>query len=685
MKLASGVSCFLLVSLYADLAQNATTEHITRLRLSMGHGVLRKSPSLSRRPHRQAATAALVAPAPRPPLVDMEGSMVDTVVPLASYPGEESSYSVLPGKKGQCFFDGITMYNSAVWSPEPCVTCLCSNGKVVCDETTCPPRQCPRSFTPEGECCPVCSDTAFNRISLVDSMEFSGDSLAQSERTDPQQKASPGTPAGMDQLPSRKEHESEEEDSEEKDGEKGQKGKTKEGRHQHQSHSEEMMPEKDRKRPQETKDCWSEETKSPWQKEARAGLSQESEEEAEEEEDEDDSCSPGPAPHAQTPLLPSGCSLSGRRISCINAKLTKIPHIIDPELASLELVGNSISCIPDKVFHGIPNLKRLDLRKNTITSSGIGPNAFKHLKKLTHLYLDGNNLVQFPPALPPRLQELKINENNLQAIDEDSLAGLQQLIVLELEGNQLSESNVSPSAFALLKSLSYLRLGKNQFRIIPQGLPASIEELYLENNQIEEIKETSFNHTRNINAIILHHNKIEENRIDPLAWIHHENLESIDLSYNKLYHVPSYLPTSLLHLVLVGNQIERIPGYVFGHMKPGLEYLYLSFNQLTDGGIHPVSFYGAYHSLREIFLDYNELRSIPCGISRMTSLRLLRLNNNKIRRLRQERICGAENRDSPLQHLHLEHNYIRPRAISPYVFPCIRSHANIILGPQKVT
>lgn len=56
--------------------------------------------------------------------------------------------------------------------------------------------------------------------------------------------------------------------------------------------------------------------------------------------------------------------------------------------------------------------------------------------------------------------------------------GLNQLVTLELEGNNLSEINVNPSAFKHLKSLSYLRLGKNKFRIIPQGLPASIEVLF---------------------------------------------------------------------------------------------------------------------------------------------------------------------------------------------------------------
>ncbi|XP_010123206.1 PREDICTED: extracellular matrix protein 2-like, partial [Chlamydotis macqueenii] len=319
------------------------------------------------------------------------------------------------------------------------------------------------------------------------------------------------------------------------------------------------------------------------------------------------------------------------------------------------------------------------------------------LKKLKRLYLDGNMLVHIPSELPSSLEEIKINDNHLHTIDEDGLQDLKNLVTLELEGNKLSEANVSPLAFYPLKSLSYLRLGRNKFRIIPQGLPATLEELYLENNQIEEVSEICFNHTRRINVIVLKHNKLEEHRIAPLAWINQENLESIDLSYNKLYHVPSYLPRSLVHLILVGNQIERIPGYVFGHMKPGLEYLYLSFNKLTDDGIDPVSFFGAYHSLRELFLDHNDLKSVPFGINEMRKLRFLRLNNNKIRTVPPERICRThvsdddghdnseeENEESRLEHVHLENNYIKTRQLSPHAFPCIRSYCSVVLKPQKI-
>ena len=72
-------------------------------------------------------------------------------------------------------------------------------------------------------------------------------------------------------------------------------------------------------------------------------------------------------------------------------------------------------------------------------------------------------------------------------------------------------------------------------------------------------------------------------------------------------------------------------GYVFAHMDPGLEYLYLSYNKLDGHGIEPESFFGAYHSMVELCMDHNQLVSVPAGISLMNALHFLRLNNNNIR------------------------------------------------------
>ncbi|XP_064579981.1 extracellular matrix protein 2 [Zonotrichia leucophrys gambelii] len=621
--------------------------------------------------------AGLQPPAPRIPLLTIDDSVVGVFDSLVGLGQHESTYSVLPGKKGQCRANGMVMFDKAVWSPQPCVTCLCSQGQVICDTAMCHPLPCAHSVLPAGECCPVCSDTA----SSLDSSIISVDAISEMSGDSPE----PKDPDSTHVVPSAQTHTEKDEllpaagtEGTDKQGpKKGEKNRKRKGRKNRRRH-------KGRHR-----------GRRPVPRTGAAGDEQHGS-------DEDDgafripSHFPIPVPPIETPPLPSGCSTSDTTVSCINAKLTQIPPISDPDLTSLDLTGNSITTISDEAFNGVPNLEWIDLSKNNITSPGIGPKAFKILKKLKRLYLDGNMLALIPSELPSTLEEIKINDNQLHAIDEDGLKGLKNLVTLELEGNKLSEANVSPLAFYPLKSLSYLRLGRNKFRIIPQGLPATLEELYLEHNQIEEVSEICFNHTRNINIIGLKHNKLEEHRIAPLAWINQENLESIDLSYNKLYHVPSYLPKSLLHLVLIGNQIERIPGYVFGHMRPGLEYLYLSFNKLTDDGIDPVSFFGAYHSLRELFLDHNELKAVPFGIDEMRKLRFLRLNNNKIRRVPPERICRTqshhedehehseeEHEDSHLEHVHLENNYINTRQLSPHSFSCIRSYCSVVLKPQK--
>ncbi|XP_073208452.1 extracellular matrix protein 2 isoform X3 [Lepidochelys kempii] len=661
MQTASLFYYFLLVCWCIDFVENQTNGIPRRQRRRMRYRGSRKGSSANHRPNRQPQikTSTTVAVVPSVPLINIDDGITEVFDSLIGLSGHESSYSVLP----------------------------------------------------------------VLNISLDDTPEISGASPEPNDPSDPMLLQPLRTQAEMDELLRREKEELEgrEKEIHKKDDEKrkrkenkSQEEKKKHDYEAHQKEEEEISRrEEEKRRAYEEEELQIEKEEEEKRKGNELPEQERKQQKSEEEEEEEDEHIlrgdvfrmpprfPIPVPPAEIPPLPTGCSISDTTVSCINARLTQIPPITDPELTSLELEGNTITSIPDEAFNGIPNLERLDLSKNNITSPGIGPQAFKILKKLKRLYMDGNALVHIPPELPSALEELKINENHLHAIDEDSLQELKNLVTLELEGNKLSEANVSPLALRPLKSLSYLRLGRNKFRTVPQGLPTSIEELYLENNQIEEISEICFNHTSNINIIVLKHNKLEENRIAPLAWINQENLESIDLSYNKLYHVPSYLPKSLLHLVLIGNQIERIPGYVFGHMKPGLEYLYLSFNKLNNDGIDPVSFYGAYLSLRELFLDHNELKFVPFGITEMKALSFLRLNNNKIRTVPPERICRSvvdddnvdadsnddeeeEVEDSHLEHLHLENNFINTRELSPYAFSCIRSYSSVVLKPQKI-
>uniref|UniRef100_A0A9J8A2J4 Extracellular matrix protein 2 n=2 Tax=Cyprinus carpio carpio TaxID=630221 RepID=A0A9J8A2J4_CYPCA len=657
------------------------------------------------------------------------------------------NYEVTAAKSEHCVFRGITMYDKTVWSPKPCVNCLCSSGEVVCDRILCPALHCQLKFQPIGQCCPICIDP------VVDAPDFSGDPPFPIDLGDPYTEISQSQRDKKEKLKKDEEERIRKKDAERKQRKKQKKEEAerqrklkeaKEAREKEEElrrlreEQEERAAAEERKRRMEEQRRVEEDRARRLEMEQREMIRalEEAAERAKEglrgdeaTEDEDmvwlrgdvfqmppvpptraanspsllalqEPTEPGEEDHEPgedetgvveeesemvTTLLPPGCSISDVTVTCENAKLTGIPPLSIPELKSLSLQGNEIKTIPAGAFNGIPNLEWIDLGKNKIVSSGIDPQTFKSLKFLSRLYMDGNLLEQIPSELPSTLQELKINENNLKEIEENSFEGLSSLVILEMEGNLLSEGNVHPQAFKPLKELTYLRLGRNHFRTIPQGLPASLLELYLENNLIEDISETAFNHTTNINVVVLRQNKLDESSIAPLAWINHRNLESVDLSHNNFYLVPSFLPKSLVHLVLAGNQIERIPGYVFAHMEPGLEYLYLSYNKLDGDAIEPESFFGTFNTMTELCLDHNQLTSIPMGINEMTTLHFLRLNNNKIRHISEDAICDPMNKDdSHLVALRLENNFLDPRKIPPTAFSCVRSYSSVVLKPQRI-
>uniref|UniRef100_A0A663MKN9 Extracellular matrix protein 2 n=1 Tax=Athene cunicularia TaxID=194338 RepID=A0A663MKN9_ATHCN len=165
MQATSLVHYFLLVSLCIDFCQNETSAPLRRPRRRMRSRGLRRGNSAGHRSPRQPRTKlpAPVAVGPSIPLINIDDSVMGVFDSLIGVGGQESSYSVLPGKNGHCTANGMILYDKAVWSPKPCITCLCSKGEVICDTTMCHPLKCPQTMIPAGECCPVCSDTEINR------------------------------------------------------------------------------------------------------------------------------------------------------------------------------------------------------------------------------------------------------------------------------------------------------------------------------------------------------------------------------------------------------------------------------------------------------------------------------------------------------------------------------------------
>ncbi|XP_039629911.1 extracellular matrix protein 2 isoform X2 [Polypterus senegalus] len=643
----------------------------------------------------------------------------------ANSPASLSS-NLFPG--GHCLVNGMVMFESAVWSPKPCSVCSCKRGKVNCEDMLCSSSTCvgpacvPTDHNPAASLVP--GKKLGRKIAQASKTKTPADRMKQksekiqaaaSPRQDVQQNGKPRKQEVVSQrkekapLMSERQDERKMKKQDVKSGKQEVGGSTmKQERKKGNMKKEEKAPktfeEKEKvkfltKGTQQTSPKWLDGPKLNAPSHPRfKDLNDFDDADSNENNHEDiyddlgdfffgrtlpDQPRPSHTRHAIMESLPVGCILSESTIGCGGTKMTHVPILNDPGIKTLYLAENEISKIPAGAFSGLTGLEWLDLSKNRLNDSSFSSELFQNLTKLKRLNLDGNFLTKIPP-LPPSLEELKMNDNKLKGLDQQSFKGLLKLLTLELEGNGLHDGNVVPLAFKPLSRLIYLRLDENRFRALPSGLPSSLQELHMDENLIEDIQEGILNKTLNLVVLVLSNNRIQENRIAPRAWFHLSKLEAIDLSYNRLVHVPSFLPVSLRQLTLHHNQIERIPGYVFAHMKPGLEFLHLSHNKLRDDGIHGVSFMGLYHSLTELLVDNNQLRTIPRGILNLKSLQVLRLNDNHIRYVPLNSVCDTRvTEDSSLISLHLENNLIDRRQIPPTAFSCIKTYHSVVLRPQK--
>ncbi|KAK1801750.1 hypothetical protein P4O66_022390, partial [Electrophorus voltai] len=383
-----------------------------------------------------------------------------------------------------------------------------------------------------------------------------------------------------------------------------------------------------------------------------------------------------------TDLLPEECQVGGARISCKEIDMSHLPIITDLSISILELPGNNLTMLPSRGLSGLPNLEEVDLSRNLLGDSSMSPSFFMNLTKLKRLTLDGNNLEEIP-HLPPSLEELRINDNKINQLLSHSFKGLSKLLVLELTGNILYEGSVDPWTFKPLIILKRLRLDNNRFASIPPGLPPSLEDLRMAHNQMVEVQDRVLNKSVHLRVLDLSYNLLHENSFYPGAWINLPMLEALDLSYNQLSVVPSHLPTVLRQLSLQHNRISAVPSYVLSHLRPGLQSLRLSNNQLQEHGLLGKAFRGAYHTLVELLLDANRLERVPSNIRHFRSLQLLRLDHNQISSVPVKSVCKVRMTGySPLVALHLENNYIDVKRIRPAALSCLQDRRRVVLEPQ---
>ncbi|XP_034434463.1 lumican [Hippoglossus hippoglossus] len=191
-------------------------------------------------------------------------------------------------------------------------------------------------------------------------------------------------------------------------------------------------------------------------------------------------------------------------------------------------------------------------------------------------------------------------------------------------------------------------------------VPSGIKYLYLQNNQIEEIKAGVFdNVTAELRWLILDNNqitnaKIAKGTIDKLT-----GLEKLYFSYNNLEE-PIIPPSRALEeLKMMNNKLSKFPSGLLSD-KENLTSINLQHNQLTSDAVS-----GAFKGLKKLLsldVSHNKLKKLPAGVP--SSLEILYADYNDIDSVG----AGYLNKLPSLRYLRISHNKLADAGIPAGVF-----------------
>ncbi|KAJ8952957.1 hypothetical protein NQ318_006574 [Aromia moschata] len=333
---------------------------------------------------------------------------------------------------------------------------------------------------------------------------------------------------------------------------------------------------------------------------------------------------------------PTGCSCDGTIVDCSNRGLKEIPRDIPLYTTELLLHNNELGRIKsDGLFGRLPNLIKLDMRRNQIT--GIEENAFEGAS---------------------RISELLLSENKFLEVHNKMFLGLHNLKVLSLNNNQIT--CVMPGSFDFLQALHTLNLVQNPFMcnchlawfsewLKNRGLsgsspkcagPNRVKDVLIKELPKTEFKCTSKNRTYEYVAVertdsVTIRNFLSfqgdndqgclgENYCPPMCSC---TGTVVRCSRANLKEIPRGIPPETSELYLDFNNVDRIQADRISHLK-SLTRLDLSNNQI---GMLSNFTFANLSKLSTLIISYNKLQCIQRdSLQGLKSLRILSLHGNQI-------------------------------------------------------
>ncbi|KAJ8682467.1 hypothetical protein QAD02_018259 [Eretmocerus hayati] len=354
-------------------------------------------------------------------------------------------------------------------------------------------------------------------------------------------------------------------------------------------------------------------------------------------------------------------------------------------LRLLDLANNRLGLLRAGVFGGneassLP-LKQLDLKNCSLRT--IESTAFEGLNELVELSLDDNELsaAALRSLRISGLQILTASRNNFSQLAEHSFNGLPSLQQLVLDDVGLT--HLPANLFALNVNLAKLQLGKNQLRDLPPGIfdnLVALKELRLNDNRIVQLPSSALAGTKNIEILSLSRNQI--GTVDMASFAELKNLRELDLRHNAIESMAGFASANLSRLLSVDlghNNLHTLPGNFFAHSST-LRRVDLSenkFKQIPSTALSSLNLPG----LTWLNLTRNPFTKIhqQPPESRYPLLQELDLSNTNLTILTSQDFEAFP----ALQHLFLSHNSIS--RVSPGVFRSLPNLLTLNLGMNGIS
>ncbi len=326
------------------------------------------------------------------------------------------------------------------------------------------------------------------------------------------------------------------------------------------------------------------------------------------------------------------------------------------KIKEYECSDKCIPLLPAGFFENFPNLENIKLINNQIQA--IDKNAFNGLANLQILELSHNLITTLPQAIFDTLISLKrlyLDQNQLQEITPAYFNRLASLELLSLCENNIEE--IAPESFRDAKALYYLHFRKNRISSLHkdsfQGC-INLKHLGLGSNLIAELPIDGFKALTGLKKLELDHNMITI--LPRLVFSNLGSLKGLDLSHNSICDLSFGFEElkCLENLDLSYNQIKQLYKDVFCDLKHLLS-LDLGSNQIA---IVEKGTFEALGNIEFLSLSENQITYLEVGcFDELFSLEVLELHGNLITKVAKEQFIYLNNlislslRENPIEEL----------------------------------